>query len=175
MTIDEWHDFFILVGGGAAALTGLVFVAMSLNLEAIVKEATHRHRAVGTLAGFTGIFVICAIVLMGRPNYQVVGIEWLVIAGVAAIIYINGAVQARTTGRSALGLGLYRLIFGTSLYVIEIIGAIILIRGYIAGLYVAATAMVVLLTYTITGAWLLVVGVYAETADQRSDKYLQGC
>ncbi len=29
--IDQWHDFFIMVVGGAAALTGLVFVAMSLK------------------------------------------------------------------------------------------------------------------------------------------------
>jgi hypothetical protein len=26
---DQWHDFFITVGGGAAALTGLVFVAIA--------------------------------------------------------------------------------------------------------------------------------------------------
>lgn len=55
---EQWHDFFIMVGGGAAALTGLVFVAMSLNLEAIVKEVTHRHRAISTLAGFTTVFVM---------------------------------------------------------------------------------------------------------------------
>jgi hypothetical protein len=28
-----WHDYFMMVGGGAAALTGLVFVAMSLHLD----------------------------------------------------------------------------------------------------------------------------------------------
>src|SRR6184192_3357402 len=35
MTFDaaSWHDYFLMVGGGAAALTGLVFVAMSLHLE----------------------------------------------------------------------------------------------------------------------------------------------
>ena len=32
---EQWHDFFITVGGGAAVLTGLVFVAMSLNLGVI--------------------------------------------------------------------------------------------------------------------------------------------
>ena len=32
---DQWHDFFVMVGGGSAALTGLVFVALSLNLESI--------------------------------------------------------------------------------------------------------------------------------------------
>jgi hypothetical protein len=167
MMIEQWHDFFVMVGGAAAALTGLVFVAMSLNLEAIAKEATHRNRAIGTLAGFTAAFVICALVLMGGQNDQVVGLEWLVISSVAAIIYVNGYVQARKTGRSPLGLELYRLIFGTSLYVVEILGAVIFTLGYSVGLYVAAIAMVVLLAYTITGAWLLVVGVYGEKIERQ--------
>jgi len=29
----QWNDFFLLVGTGAVTLTGLVFVAMSLNLK----------------------------------------------------------------------------------------------------------------------------------------------
>jgi hypothetical protein len=49
---DQWRDFFLMVGGGAAALTGLVLVAMSLNLDVIAQDATHRYRAIGTLAGF---------------------------------------------------------------------------------------------------------------------------
>jgi hypothetical protein len=32
----QWSDFFVTVGGGAAALTGLVFVAMSMHLSEIV-------------------------------------------------------------------------------------------------------------------------------------------
>ena len=49
----QWHDFFVMVGTGAAALTGLVFVAMSLNVAAITQDATHRYRAVGNLTGLT--------------------------------------------------------------------------------------------------------------------------
>jgi hypothetical protein len=56
----EWHDFFVMVGGAAAALAGLVFVAMSLNLATIFQDPTHRSRAIGTLAGFTSVFAICA-------------------------------------------------------------------------------------------------------------------
>jgi hypothetical protein len=48
---EEWHDFFVMVGGAAAALAGLVFVAMSLNLATIFQDPTHRFRAIGTLAG----------------------------------------------------------------------------------------------------------------------------
>jgi hypothetical protein len=36
----EWHNFFIMVGGGAAVLTGLVFVALSLNVMVIAQDAT---------------------------------------------------------------------------------------------------------------------------------------
>jgi len=168
--IELWHDFFIMVGGGAAALTGLVFVAMSLNLETITKDATHRHRAIGTLAGFTAVFVICALALMGGQNYQAIGIEWFIVSSIAAFIYVSGAIQARQRGRSTLGLGFYRLVFGTSLYAIEILGTIMFTLGYIAGLYVAAIAMVALLAYTITGAWLLLVGVYSERLGKHSER-----
>ncbi len=160
--IDSWHDFFIMVGGAAAALTGLVFVAMSLNLEAIAKDITHRNRAIGTLIGFTAAFMICALALMGNQNYQAIGFEWLVISSIAAAVYIIGYVQARTRGKSALGLSLYRIVFGTSIYIAEVIGAIMIMLGRTAGLYVASIAMILLLGYTITGAWLLIIGVYSE-------------
>ena len=39
---EQWSDFFILVGTGAVTLTGLVFVAMALNLKVIAVDATHR-------------------------------------------------------------------------------------------------------------------------------------
>jgi len=39
---EQWHDFFIMVGGGAAALAGLVFVAMSINLTTIAQDPTHK-------------------------------------------------------------------------------------------------------------------------------------
>lgn len=157
--IDQWHDFFLMVGSGAAALTGLVFVAMTLNLGEIVKETTHKHRAINTLTGFTGIVVICALVLMGGQNYQTIGIEWLIASTLAACIYTYGVTWARLKGKSRFGLGLPRLMLGAALYLIEIIGTIMLTFGYIDGLYVAAVAMVLLLTFTITGAWLLLVGV----------------
>ncbi len=57
-----WHDFFLMVGGGAAALTGLVFVAMSLHLDQIALNAAHRHRARTVLTGLTAVFIRSALV-----------------------------------------------------------------------------------------------------------------
>lgn len=58
---EQWHDFARQVGGGAAALTGLVFVSMTLNPGALLRDTTHRGRAVAALVTayvyYRGIFV----------------------------------------------------------------------------------------------------------------------
>jgi hypothetical protein len=159
---ELWHDFFVMVGGGAAALAGLVFVAMSMNLDVIARDATHRYRAIGTLTGFTAVFVTCALVLMGGQNYQAAGIEWLIVSVIATVIHVNGYMRAINIGRSSVGLGLNRLVVGTALYTAEVIGALMLALGYFAGVYVAAVSMIGLLAFMITGAWLLLMGVHTE-------------
>lgn len=85
---EIWSNFFQLVGTGAAVLTGLVFVSMSLNLHVITKDVTHRYRAIGTLAGLIAIFMICAFAIMGGQNHIAVGSEWLIISSIAMILYI---------------------------------------------------------------------------------------
>jgi hypothetical protein len=44
----------------------------------------------------------------------------------------------------------------------ELIGAALFFCGYLAGLYLAAIAMVTTTCYTITAAWLLVIGVFDQ-------------
>jgi hypothetical protein len=56
---EQWPNFFLLVGTGAVTLTGLVFVAMSLNLKVIASDATHRNRAINTLTGLA--LVLCDV------------------------------------------------------------------------------------------------------------------
>jgi hypothetical protein len=36
---ERWHDAYLLLGTAAAALTGLVFVALSIHLRAIASSA----------------------------------------------------------------------------------------------------------------------------------------
>lgn len=42
---EAWHDFFTAVTAAAAAVTGLLFVALSINLAAILKEPRLPGRA----------------------------------------------------------------------------------------------------------------------------------
>jgi len=156
-----------MVGGGAAALAGLVFIAMSINLSIITQDATHKNRAIATLTGFTSVFMICGFALIGNQNYHWIGVEWLVVSLVPTITYIRVYFQATKMGRSSVGLSIGRFIAGTTCYVAQIIGSVLLISGYVAGLYVASVAVVVLFAFFISGAWLLLVGVYDSQIKQK--------
>ena len=156
---DEWHDFFVMVGGGAAVLLGLVFVALSLNVSVVTQDATHRYRAIDTLSGMAGVFVICALVLMGGQDHVAVGIEWFVVAAISVAVYVHGYVQAVRRGGSVAWLLARRVVVLAVLYAGQLVGAALLVADHVAGLYVAAVAMVAALAFMISGAWLLVVGV----------------
>ncbi len=46
--MNEWHDIFIATAGASAALTGLIFVEVSINLSRILAIPTLPGRAVKT-------------------------------------------------------------------------------------------------------------------------------
>ncbi|MGA7722432.1 MAG: hypothetical protein WCA84_14775 [Ignavibacteriaceae bacterium] len=165
---ELWQNFFIMVGGGAAALAGLVFIAMSINIPIITRDATHKNRAIATLTGFTAVFMICALALIGNQNYLSIGIEWLVVALVPAITYTRVYFQARKIGKSSVGLSHSRFSQGIACYVSQIIGSIILLSGYAVGLYIAAIGMALSFAFFISGAWLLFIGVY-EKQDKKDE------
>lgn len=139
---------------------------MSLNLNAITNDLTHRYRAVGVLTGLTAVFLRCALVLMGGQNHQAVGAEILVVSGIAGVVFLGGYVRAVTSRQTISPPSLYRTIGGTSCYLAEVIGAAMLVAGWISGLYVVAAAIVVNFYFTISGAWLLLVGVSRDDGEQ---------
>jgi len=159
----QWSDFFLMVGTGAITLTGLVFVAMSLNLKVIAVDATNRYRAINTLSGLALVFMRCALVLMGTQNHRSVGAELFVVAGISALVFAKGYSRAMKMSK---GLRLTRIFGGSLVHAIEMIGAAIFFFGYIAGLYIAAVAIVTTTCYMITAAWLLVVGVFDQRVAQ---------
>jgi hypothetical protein len=152
-----------MVGGGVAALTGLVFVslsiALSLNLEGMTKDATHRYRSINTLAGLTAVFMGCGLVLMPGQNHVAVAVELLTTAGAGLAMFLFGFRQAFKSGSHP---GKQRLVLGSCLYAAEVVGTVVLLFGSLAGLYIATTALLLNVAFMISAAWLLVVNVYSD-------------
>ncbi len=154
-----WHDYFAVVGTGAAALTGLVFVAMTLHLDDITRDPVHRHRARTILTGLTAVFIRCALVLMGGQNGQAIAIEIIGVLVIVEVILYNSIRQAI---RSADNGVLWRTIGSFACLILEQIGAVVLFAGNAAGLYVVGLGMMSSFIFMVTGAWLLLVGVGAQ-------------
>ena len=164
-----WHDYFMMVGGGAAALTGLVFVAMSLHLDEITSDPAHRHRARTILTGLTAVFIRCALVLMGGQSGQAVALELIVVlVGVEVILYrsIRDALRSASVAHPGL---LLRTIGSFACLLLEQAGAAALFLGNAVGLYAVGVGMMASFLFMVTGAWLLIVGVgTAQTAGARA-------
>jgi hypothetical protein len=156
-----WHDYFVMVGGGSAALTGLVFVAMTLHLQEIVADPVQRHRARTILAGLTAVFIRCALVLMGGQNAQAIAIE---LFGVLLVVEYLLFTSIRQAARSADQAVLWRTIGSFACLLFEQAGAVVLFVGNPWGLYVVGIGMMSSFIFMVTGAWLLLVGVGQEEA-----------
>jgi hypothetical protein len=79
-----WHDFAVTVAGLAGALTGLLFVAVSIKSGAMAGSRTLRSRAAQTLVLFM-TSAIAAIMLVAPEPAPAVGAELLALAGVSGI------------------------------------------------------------------------------------------
>ncbi len=155
---ERWNSFFVLVSTGSATLAGLVFVAMTINLKGVGQDATHRHRSINMLAGFTSVFVISALALMGNQTYHSLGIEWLIVALLAAAINTNGYFQAFKQHSSLYALSLFRMAGGSVCYLGQITGALLFYSGHEAGIYISAVALITNFYFLVSGSWLLILG-----------------
>jgi len=171
LDLEQWTDFFILVGTGSATLAGLVFVALTINLRGVARDATHRYRAINMLTGFASIFLLGALALMGHQPPVAIGIEWIVVAALALAINTYGYVQAFRLRSSLYALSRVRIIGGTLCYLGQIVGAAMLLGGIAAGINVAAISVIATFVYLISGSWLLILGTIttadAHIADDR--------
>jgi hypothetical protein len=161
----EWDNFFVLMGTASAALTGLVFVAVTINLEGVVKDGTHKYRAINMLSGFTSAFAISALTLMGHQTYRTLGIEWLSVSLFAAIVNTNGYIQAFRLHSSLYALSRFRIVGGSACYLAQIIGSVALCLGSGAGMYVGAIALIVNVYFLVSGSWLLILGTHPGASD----------
>lgn len=84
--MEGWSNFFMAETGAAAALIGLLFVAISINLPRILEHAHLPGRAAEALTMLVGALIICSLTLLPGQPRPALGAEILVI-GLAVLLY----------------------------------------------------------------------------------------
>jgi hypothetical protein len=155
----EWANFFIAEVGAAAALTGLVVVAISINLSRILAIDTLLARAGEALVILAGVLVLTSIGLVPGQSGTAFGAETAA-AGVLMFL-ISGILQWRApTDRRVLWWrrSLRPVISAAaSLPIIE--GGALLLLGSASGLYWIAAGVIVSLLAGIFTAWVLLIEI----------------
>jgi hypothetical protein len=88
-TPADWQDFAEMTGGASAALTGLLFVAVSLNASRIAGHHGLRASAVQTLVLFIAPLVMAAVLLTPDQADWALGAELIAIGLITSWILLG--------------------------------------------------------------------------------------
>ncbi len=98
--LSDWQTLLAVQAGAAATLTGLVFVAVSINLSRIIAFPGLASRAAESVGQFLQVFFICTAALIPRQPIAVLGIEILSIALFSWAMQLIALIQHSTSGRN---------------------------------------------------------------------------
>jgi hypothetical protein len=155
-----WENFFMAEVGASAALTGLLFVGVSINLTRIISLPGLPNRALLALILLLTILIVCSLLLVPGQTLTFVGIEVLVVGVVvwtiATTLDVSILRKKEPEYRLQYMVNMALSQFAVLPYVIA--GIIVLTRGA-DGLYWIVPAIVVSFIKAILDAWVLLVEI----------------
>jgi hypothetical protein len=166
--LEKWSTFTTVAGGAAAALTGLLFVAVSIRIGVIAKSQELRNRAAQTLALFVTVLFVTILLSIPDQSDRLLGIELIalaLIAGASQLILDRRAgrdLRPRDDGAHALALVLDAVAPNAVTAILIFVAGVLLAFNVHAGLDLLVLPVLVALGGGVTSAWLLLTKIPEE-------------
>lgn len=153
----EWTDFFVAAAGASAALAGLVFVAVSINIDRILTMQGVPERALETVLTLLGVVLVSLIMLIPGASNAALAIlvlgEALLLVAVA--VQINRQAHGGERGEPHISRHAMRALATIPL----LIGGISLLAEVGGGLYWIAAGVLLGILAGVMNAWVLLVEI----------------
>jgi hypothetical protein len=155
-----WANFFVAEVGAAAALSGLIIVAISINLQRILSFPQLPGRAAEMLILLVGALLACSFALMPGQPLKILGGEILA-AGLLMTVapLVIQARQLPVMKTQPVRWWLWRLIVGLGAALPVSIGGGYLLSSASAGVYWVAAGVLLTFAATVWNAWVLLVEI----------------
>jgi len=156
--MQGWSNFFVGELGAAAALTGLLFVAVSINLARILQFAHLPVRAAEALLELLSVLIVTTFALIPHQTSAAYGLE-IGIAGFASwILHTRAMIHSRKFDREYIRFTPRFLVNQLPPLPFIIAGAL-LIAGRPSGVYWIVPGVLLSFAAGIFGAWVLLVEI----------------
>jgi len=161
MTTDVmpgWSNFFVGELGAAAALTGLLFVAVSINLSRILQFSHLPTRAAEALLALVSVLIVTTFALIPRQSSIAYGIEIGATGLIVWAMHTLALIRSRKFDRQYVGF-MSRFVVNQLPPLPFIISGGLLIAGRSAGVYWIVPGILLSFAAGIFGAWVLLVEI----------------
>lgn len=153
-----WSSFFAAEVGAAAALTGLLFVALSINLSKILAIEHLPSRAAETTLVLSGVLAIATCGLVPGQSLRCFGFEVVLVAFVVWASTLRTQLNARKDVVARKWL--FGRIASTQLACLPfLVAGVMLVLGRDAGLYWIVAGVLASFYAGILNAWVLLVEI----------------
>ena len=157
-----WGDLLACAGGAAAALAGLIFVGLSVNMSTLLDFDQKRGqnfltgRALEALVALINVLVICIVALTPHILKGVLA-AFILLTAVASAISPVRALQAASREERRSPTMLQRIVLALALCLL--VCGITLAAGYGGGLFWLPAAFVIAIVVASVNSWVLLVEV----------------
>ena len=172
-TFASWHDFYLTMGTASASLIGLLFVALSLNLDAITDDSRDDLRAFADQAfsSFSVVLLIAVFFLIPENDASTLGSLYIVLSFFAAYRMLR-RVPAVWTGRHRgrpREATFWRFVLPTAAVLGLFVVGLGLIVGQASALYWLVAVIIGLLMSAARSSWDILVKVGAHRRAAKVD------
>ena len=157
---EQWHDLFVAVAGASAALLGLLFVAVSINLERILGFEGLPERALETRMLLLGVLLVSIVGLMPDQSHVALGVELLVIATTMIAIAVRLPIlTGDASGREELTWKLSRWSVRVAAVGPLWLGGLLELLAIGGALYWVTAGVAFAIVGAVASAWVLLVEI----------------
>ena len=158
--MEEWNDFFVAITGAAAALTGLVFVGLSISLSKILAHTHLTGRASQSIQLLLVILTVSSLCLVPHQPPLLIGIELLCIGIVSWTLSFRLDLKMLHNAEAAYRRYVLLNMAFTQLSILPYIaaGAMVLCQGY-EGIYWLIPGIIFSFIKAVLDAWVLLVEI----------------